>query len=153
MDGLAPGTELIVEPFGYRHHGIYVGEGRVIHYAGWISYRGGLVEEIPLAQFAGRYRIRIGRAPAGSKQGADVVRRARSRLGERRYNLLNNNCEHFCNWSQTGVSRSSQVETLRARIERIAQLVRPAQSWLHGIRSRSTARQTAAPVPLQIKAS
>jgi hypothetical protein len=40
------------------------------------------------------------------------VRRARSRLGERHYHLLRNNCEHFCNWCQLGESRSEQVETL-----------------------------------------
>jgi len=40
------------------------------------------------------------------------VRRARSRLGERRYHLLRNNCEHFCNWCQLGECRSEQVEAL-----------------------------------------
>ena len=39
-------------------------------------------------------------------------RRARSRLGERRYHLSRNNCEHFCNWCQLGEYRSEQVEAL-----------------------------------------
>jgi hypothetical protein len=139
MYRLDPGTELIVEPFGYRHHGIYVGGDRVIHYAGWISYRRGLVEEIPLAKFGGKYRVRIGRVPAEPRQGADIVNRARSRLGERRYHLLNNNCEHFCNWCQTGESHSAQVETIRIRAEQIGQLVRRMRTWLRGIRSPSEA--------------
>jgi len=28
-DALAPGTELIVDRIGYRHHGIYLGEGLI----------------------------------------------------------------------------------------------------------------------------
>jgi hypothetical protein len=39
-----------------------------------------------------------------------VMRRARSRLGENRYGLLRNNCEHFCEWCVQGVPRSLQVE-------------------------------------------
>jgi hypothetical protein len=41
-----------------------------------------------------------------------VVRRARSRLGENRYHIIRNNCEHFCEWSLSGVSRSRQLESL-----------------------------------------
>jgi Lecithin retinol acyltransferase len=40
----------------------------------------------------------------------EIVRRARSRLGESDYRLLTNNCEHFCNWCLSGVSRSAQVK-------------------------------------------
>jgi HRAS-like suppressor 3 len=94
-DSLEPGTELIVDRLAYRHHGIYVGGGLVIHYAGWISYRHGLVEAIPLGNFAGKHPIRVGRVPTESLHGEDIVRRARSRLGERCYDVLKNNCEHF----------------------------------------------------------
>jgi hypothetical protein len=51
--------------------------------------------------------------------GNDIVRRARSRLGERCYDVLRNNCEHFCNWCQVGESRSTQVDLLLQRIERM----------------------------------
>jgi hypothetical protein len=40
----------------------------------------------------------------------DIVIRARSRLGENRYRLLTNNCEHYSEWSRFGTSRSAQVE-------------------------------------------
>jgi len=45
---------------------------------------------------------------------AEVVTRARSRLGERRYRILTNNCEHFCAWVLREDLRSAQVEQLRS---------------------------------------
>jgi hypothetical protein len=38
-----------------------------------------------------------------------VINRAMSRLGEQKYNLLFNNCEHFATWCKTGVSDSKQI--------------------------------------------
>jgi hypothetical protein len=43
-----------------------------------------------------------------------VVVRVRSRLGERRYSILSNNCEHSCASALRDERRSSQVERLRA---------------------------------------
>jgi hypothetical protein len=112
IESLAPGTQVIVDHYGYRHHGIYVGNGRVIHYAGRIDYPLGLIEEVSLARFVGGRRRRIGRVPGESLRSEDVVHRARSRLGERRYDLLRNNCEHFANWCQVGEQRSLQIDSL-----------------------------------------
>ena len=109
---IALGTELIVSRRGYRHYGIYVGDGRVVHYAGRISYPRGLVEEVSIADFTAGRRIHVGDASNERIPGADVVRRARSRLGERRYDLLQNNCEHFSSWCQNGEPRSAQAEAL-----------------------------------------
>lgn len=39
----------------------------------------------------------------------ETVRRARSRIGERSFNLGFNNCEYFAVWCKTGVSQSYQV--------------------------------------------
>ena len=51
-------------------------------------------------------------AHAESTYHADqVVERARSRLGEDRYHLLDNNCEHLVEWCLHGVARSFQVES------------------------------------------
>jgi len=126
--GVEPGTELIVARVAYRHHGIYVGRGRVIHYAGWIRYWRGLVEEISVAEFAGRRRIDVGRAPSEPRHGAEIVHRARSRLGERAYNLFRNNCEHFCNWCQFGTSTSAQIEILKECVSRAFRARRQAAS-------------------------
>ena len=40
----------------------------------------------------------------------DTMDRALSRLGENKYNLIFNNCEHFAIWCKTGISESYQVE-------------------------------------------
>jgi len=107
---LLPGSRLIVRRRAYFHHGIYTGNGKVIHYAGWFRSTRGLVEEATLEEFTEGHSYRIGRMPPDRTAGEDIVRRARSRLGERRYHLLRNNCEHFCNWCQLGECRSEQVE-------------------------------------------
>ena len=40
----------------------------------------------------------------------EIVKRAESQLGEGKYNLVFNNCEHFAVWCKTGVHESSQVQ-------------------------------------------
>ncbi|MBR9911110.1 MAG: lecithin retinol acyltransferase family protein [Gammaproteobacteria bacterium] len=40
---------------------------------------------------------------------AAVITRAKSRLGEKNFNLLFNNCEHFASWCVTGISNSDQI--------------------------------------------
>jgi Lecithin retinol acyltransferase len=124
IESLAPGTELIVDRLGYRHHGIYLGAGLVIHYAGGIRYSHGLIETIPVRDFVGGHRVRPGCRPVEPLHGEDIVRRALSRLGERRYNIFRNNCEHFCSWCQFGESRSKQVDFLRQRIQLVKRAAR-----------------------------
>ena len=41
-----------------------------------------------------------------------------SRIGEQKYNLLFNNCEHFANWCKTGRHRSVQMEALFTQASR-----------------------------------
>jgi len=42
----------------------------------------------------------------------ETVTRARSRLGEKEYSLLLNNCEHFAIWCKTGLHKSYQIENV-----------------------------------------
>ena len=58
-----------------------------------------------------RIRIRPDRAYFDPRA---VVERARSRLGERGYRILTNNCEHFCMWALCNENHSSQVDRLRS---------------------------------------
>jgi hypothetical protein len=106
-------SHLVTPRSFYRHHGIYVGNGRVIHYAGLArGLQRGPVEEVSLRNFARGREVWL-RHGVSVFDRREVVERARSRLGERSYRLLTNNCEHFCDWVLRGESRSRQVERLR----------------------------------------
>ncbi len=105
------GAHLVTPRRGYSHHGIYVGNGRVVHYAGLCrSLNRGPVEEAVLQRFAAGRSVWIKPCPCPRFEGEEAVRRARSRLGENRYRLLTNNCEHFCAWCLFGRNQSTQVE-------------------------------------------
>jgi hypothetical protein len=124
MDGTWPlGTHLTSPRRGYVHHGIYAGDGRVIHYAGFHrAFRRGPVEETSLEQFARGRSVQAVPGSAAQFGGAEVVTRARARLGEDRYRVWTNNCEHFVHWCLSGTSRSTQVERLSRRIRALVAL-------------------------------
>ena len=42
-------------------------------------------------------------------ENEEVIKRARSRIGEQQYGVFNNNCEHFANWCKEGDSKSGQA--------------------------------------------
>lgn len=108
---LTIGAHLVTERFGYTHHGVYVGAGKVVHYAGLSrSLHRGPVEEVSLAAFAQGRPVRILPSAGARFAGAQAVRRAYSRIGEDRYRLVSNNCEHFCTWCLYGESRSQQID-------------------------------------------
>lgn len=103
----------------YAHHGIYVSDEEVIHFTGkdddsildWskpeviqtdLSYflKGGTLEvkEYTDEEFADLY------------SPEQIVTYARACLGDKGYNLIFNNCEHFANVCTLGRFRSHQVE-------------------------------------------
>jgi hypothetical protein len=125
------GSHLVTARRGFTHHGIYVGHGNVVHYK---SSVGGLargpVEEVSFARFSlGRaFWIRAHASPRFS--GPEVARRALSRVGEDRYRLLTNNCEHFCEWCVEDEQRSFQVERLLSLPRRLTRRGHAAASRL-----------------------
>lgn len=120
---LAPGTCLVSQRLGYTHHGIYVGQGKVIQYGGLVwGLRRGPVEEVSLEKFANGRPLWIRCAREPRFDADEVVRRARSRVGENRYHLLTNNCEHFCEWCLRAEQRSYQVDAWLARSNRALQI-------------------------------
>ena len=105
------GTHLTTPRRGYMHHGIYAGDGRVIHYAGFDrAFRRGPVQEVPLEQFGRGRGVQVHAGGSTLFAGAQALARARSRLGENRYRVWTNNCEHFVHWCLWDRSRSTQVE-------------------------------------------
>jgi hypothetical protein len=113
------GAHLVAPRRGYTHHGIYVGRGRVVQYGGLSrGLRRGPIEEVSLLQFAQGRTICHRPGESSWFDRDEVVRRARRRLGENRYNVLTNNCEHFCEWCVRGEHRSYQVDEIISRCSR-----------------------------------
>lgn len=109
------GAHLVTPRLGYEHHGIYVGDGVVVHYGGFFT---GLqrrpVETLSLTSFACGRPVQVRPHIHARYSPNEVVARARSRLGEDHYRLATNNCEHLCEWCLFGEARSAQVERLRS---------------------------------------
>jgi hypothetical protein len=115
------GAHLVTPRFAYAHHGIYVGRGTVVHYAAFAKHwHRGPVEETSLTRFADGHPVWVRPARPNGLQCAEIVRRARSRLGENRYRFFSNNCEHLSEWCVNGEHRSPQVERLLARVRSVS---------------------------------
>lgn len=114
---LEPGDHIVASRRLYKHHGIYVGRGRVIHYSGELARKADAsVREDALATFASDAVVEV-RPYASAGHGRDaVVARALSRVGERRYELVFNNCEHFARWCVTGEHASEQVRDVTSTV-------------------------------------
>jgi hypothetical protein len=140
-DAPPPGSHVVASRRGYTHHGIFVGDGRVVHYAGLSrGWRRGPVEEVSLAEFARGRSVQVRPSANPRFDRKEVVARARSRLGENCYRVLSNNCEHFCEWSLHGEARSQQVESWRARPRwLLAAFVELSGRWLEVLGSRRLA--------------
>lgn len=123
----------------YKHHGIDCGDGTVIHY----RKPSETIERTSLETFARGNPIYVAQYGDGFGYIPDiVVERAKSRLGERKYNLLFNNCEHFASWCKTGVSKSEQVDNFLPSIHKLdpKKLYEPIKQALKGKDSK-TAQQ------------
>lgn len=90
----------------YEHHGIDCGDGTVIHYR---KTDEAVISRTSLSSFSGGKTIFV-KQHSISYIPDVVIERAESRLGEKRYDLVSNNCEHFANWCKTGKNVSYQLE-------------------------------------------
>ena len=90
----------------YEHHGIDCGDDTVIHY----RKPSETIERTSMSTFSRGNKVYLKQYPDGFCFIPDVVvQRAQNRLGERKYNFLFNNCEHFASWCKTGISYSKQI--------------------------------------------
>jgi hypothetical protein len=91
-----------------------------VHYSGMSrALSAGPVQQVSLAAFSQGRTIWVRPHLNPRFDIQEAIRRARSRLGEHSYQLMSNNCEHFCEWCLQGKSRSRQVETLRGQPKRL----------------------------------
>lgn len=130
---LALGAHLITPRLGYWHHGIYVGDGKVVHYAGLSrTFHRGPVEEVTVDRFTAGRPLLVRQDCQHKFSCQDAVQRARSRVGESQYRILTNNCEHFCNWCLNNEHRSDQADRLLAWRGALSRMVLRAVGALLG---------------------
>lgn len=94
------------------HYVIYLGmRGR--RHVFVANYKNG-VKEIPDHELREFLQIlqptKIEHFHGTESQRVAAVKRAISRIGERAYNYVTNNCEHFKNWVHRGEHKSTQVD-------------------------------------------
>lgn len=103
----------------YNHHGIYVTTDEVIHFTGddadnVLDWSKNEVIQSSVERFllGGQLEVKVytDDERADLYPVPEIVQYARHCLGDRGYNLVFNNCEHFANMCTLGRFRSHQVE-------------------------------------------
>jgi NC domain family len=149
----------------YEHHGIYVGEDMVVHYNGLargIVLEKSCFEEIlsnvvpldkrniakvemtSLEEFASGDVLQVKKHADAPFSGQEVALRAKERIGEQKYNLIINNCEHFCNECVFGEHVSEQVQNVKqnsAIFNEVEPFLEQVISALFGAQSKDDIKQ------------
>jgi len=110
------GDHLWVQRPMYRHHGVDLGDGQVVHYTGSITRPGAIsitsaevfTQGAPFHMVHHERRLSV----------EETVHRAKSRVGENNYRFIDSNCEHFATWAVTGLHNSEQVLTVVGTLNR-----------------------------------
>jgi hypothetical protein len=116
INNLQPADALVVKKEPFRlldHYIIYLGKdwNRHIFIA---NYTKGtrIIPDHELAEFSAQFSPhRIVRFQGNSLQRNAAVNRALGRKDQTSYHLILNNCEHYSNYVQKGVSESNQTQT------------------------------------------
>lgn len=108
----------------YTHHGIYVGNKKVIEYSGFSEgfnfddilpindNNRSPISIISLEEFGKGKGFKIKLHPNSKFSKEEIVKRAYEKLNEKKYNLFFNNCEQFANYCIYGISSSKQTQGL-----------------------------------------
>lgn len=93
----------------YVHHGVYMGDGKVIHFTGSVrEKKDPKVQETDLSGFLKGGVLRR-RDYEERLRASETVTVAKNQLSDSRYSMLWNNCEHFATYCVTGKRKSWQV--------------------------------------------
>ena len=144
---MAIGDHLRVWRGAYWHHAIDLGNGEIAHYTGTGADKLGPkeVRRQPYSEFA-KPTDQVELVQDDDDDCAppeEVARRALSKLGERAYGVLQNNCEHFCTWCKTGTPYSWQAFKAGMVVGAAASPILLRQA------ARNRARSAAAQAPLK----
>lgn len=105
-----PGTPVKIGCLGYDHYAIVsdrIADDQPMLIS--LSYRTGTVAEEPWDEVVRERKVTPSRLrPVLTPE--EVVQRARAAIGQRRYNLITSNCEHFVHESLGLRARSRQIE-------------------------------------------
>ena len=99
---LTPGAQVRVRRNGYYHHGIYIGNGEIVHFDGSPNEQEFLRGGLPELRIYGRAEQKLLRAPD------KIAAAALSAVGRGGYDYRTNNCEHFSNECAFGEHYSRQ---------------------------------------------
>jgi len=106
------GKHLVIKKVAgsYTHHGLGLGDGRVIHYSGLSDNltNAGVIEEISLEDFTKNKDIIVKEHSDRKFDFDEAIIRAHLRIGEEQYHVLHNNCEHLVEWCINGKHFSQQ---------------------------------------------
>jgi hypothetical protein len=136
FDKLSIGSVLFVDNYfaglnTYQHYGVYIGNGKVIHFAPLegqeISAENGIIHETALEKFLNGRALQVETNIERKFSENEIIQRARSRLGEKGYNLITNNCEHFALWCVTGEHISYQVINSPQKLESTISIIQ--ENW------------------------
>ena len=115
------GDQIRVNRGMYTHHGIFISEERVIHFAppgntDVLDPSKARVINTSLDEFlkGGVLEVRVYTDEELKRKRSPkaVVAEAVAHLGEGGYNIISNNCEHFSNLCAFGMKESNQVEAV-----------------------------------------
>lgn len=104
------GDHVRVKRVGYYHHGIEIGNNRVVHFTGEPGRKANAsIQETSMDEFLDGGALET--VPyARSIPVEETVEVATQHLGRTDYSLVFNNCEHFARYCKTKEHRSEQVE-------------------------------------------
>ena len=119
-----PGAPVRVKVRFYYHYGIFVSPDSVIQFGlpddPSRPAEGIRVLSTDIYTFLQGGNLEVGIPDREERKAlrpaSEVIATAQSRIGQGGYDLLSNNCEHFVNRCAFGVSRSSFLDDVRAKI-------------------------------------
>lgn len=111
----ADAVELVCPQVGFpKHYAVYLGtKNGLPEFIANITDGIQILSSDKLTEFVQRYQVtKIERFNGNHHQRRSAVKRALSRIGEKAYNLVFNNCEHFKNWVLNGEGVSKQAVSI-----------------------------------------
>ncbi len=109
----------------YEHYGVYIGDGKMIHYYGESDTgQDNVITETGFYEFlkgsSTYFIVDVDSLGLNCLDSVEVIKRAKENIGNKNYNLVFNNCEHFAFWCKTGETIAFQKLSKKHRFYRIS---------------------------------